>query len=207
MRRKPIILVVDDEEGVLELFRRILKKEEYTVLTANNGKQALELVDRKGPDLVILDLKLSDMNGIEILRQIKRINENIEVIIITGYGTMKTARIAMRLGAYDYITKPFDISYIKALIKDALSPATDSLLHKIKGDREILKEGLAIEKLAGIGHCKQKKACLWEVAVKAFVLGQDKISVEWMEDPDIPKQEKVNLMELVQIIKSRMAKR
>ena len=132
--------------------------------------------------------------------------QNIEVIIITGYGTMKTARIAMRLGAYDYITKPFDINYIKALIKDVLSPDSDSLFQKVKGDKEILKEELAAEKLTRIGHCKQMKACLWEVAIKAFVLGQDRISVEWMEDPDIPKQEKVNLMELVQIIKSRMAK-
>jgi len=206
MRRKPIVLVVDDEEEVLELFRRILKKEEYIVLTANNGKEALELVDSKRPDLTILDLKLADMNGIEILRRIKRIDENIEVIIITGYGTMKTARIAMRLGAYDYITKPFDINYIKALIKDVLSPDSDSLFQKVKGDKEILKEELAAEKLTRIGHCKQMKACLWEVAIKAFVLGQDRISVEWMEDPDIPKQEKVNLMELVQIIKSRMAK-
>jgi len=119
---------------------------------------------------------------------------------------MKTARIAMRLGAYDYITKPFDINYIKALIKDVLSPDSDSLFQKVKGDKEILKEELAAEKLTRIGHCKQMKACLWEVAIKAFVLGQDRISVEWMEDPDIPKQEKVNLMELVQIIKSRMAK-
>jgi len=205
MKEKPIILVVDDEEVVLELFHKILKKEEYTVLTANNGKEALGLLNRKRPELVILDLKMPGMNGIEILRQIKRIDENIEVIMITGYGTMKTARITMRLGAYDYITKPFDINYIKALIKDALSPASDSLLQKV-GGREILKEHSLVKKLAGIGHCEQKKACLWEVAIKAFVLGQDKISISWMEDPEIPQQEKVNLMKLAHIIRSYMTK-
>lgn len=120
MKGKPTILVVDDEKGVSELFHRILKEDEYTVLTANSGKEALELVEKKSPDLVILDLKLPDMSGIQVLHRLKKINENIEVIIITGYGTIKTARMAMRLKAYDYITKPFDINYIKALIKDAL---------------------------------------------------------------------------------------
>ena len=132
MKRKPIVLVVDDEEAVLRLFQKILKKKEYAILMANNGKAALEQVEMKRPNLVILDLKMPGMNGIEILRKIKRIDKNIEVIIITGYGTMKTAKIAMRLGAHDYITKPFDINHIKALIKDALSPASDSLLQKVR---------------------------------------------------------------------------
>jgi len=126
MKRKPIILVVDDEEEVCKLFHRILKDEGYTVLTANSGKEALDLVDKKGPDLVILDLKLPDINGIKVLRRLQRMNKNMEVIIVTGYGTMKTARVAMRLGAYDYITKPFDIHYIRTLIKDALSSGPDS---------------------------------------------------------------------------------
>jgi len=121
MNRKPIILVVDDEKSVLELFHRVLKKEEYTILTANNGKEALESADKERPDLVILDLKLTGINGIEVLRRIKEIDENIEVIVITAYGTKETVKTAMRLGAYDYITKPFDINYVSSLIKEALS--------------------------------------------------------------------------------------
>jgi len=132
VKKRLNILVVDDDVAIRELFERILKKEEYTVFTADNGKEALELVNRKRPDLVILDLKMPGMNGIEILRQIKRIDENIEVIMITGYGTMKTARIAMRLGAYDYITKPFDVNYIMALIRDAFSPPSDSLIQEVR---------------------------------------------------------------------------
>jgi len=205
MKRNPVILVVDDEESILKFFHRILKKEEYTVFTADNGKEALEMLNRKRPDLVILDLKMPGMNGIEILREIKKIDKNVEVIMITGYGTMKTARIAMRLGAYDYVTKPFDVNYIMALIKDVLSPASDGLCQDIVG-KEISPGQAIVEKLTIIGHCKQKKACLWEVAVKAFVLGQDKISIDWMEDPEIPKQEKIKLMELAQIIKSSMAR-
>jgi len=128
MEGKPIILVVDEEEETLGLFRRMLKKEGYTVLTADNSRGAIELVERERPDLVILNLKESGMNEIEILRRTKRIDENIEVIIITGYGTMKTARIAMKLGAYDYITRPFNSDYITALIKSALSPVSENLL-------------------------------------------------------------------------------
>ena len=85
MKRKQTILVVDDEEAVLRLFQKILKKEKYTVLMANNGKTALEQIERKRPDLVILDLKMPDMSGIETLRRINRLNVNTEVIIITGY--------------------------------------------------------------------------------------------------------------------------
>ena len=129
MKREKSILVVDDEEMILGVFQRLFSKERYTMLAANNGKEALELVRKKSPDLVILDLKLPDMGGIEILRRIKRLNKNLEVIIVTGYGTMKTARAAMRLGAYDYITKPFDNNYVRALIEDALSAASGSLLN------------------------------------------------------------------------------
>ena len=128
MKKKPIILVVDDEKIVLELFQRILKKKEYTVLTANNDKEALELVEKEKPDLVILDLQLPGINGIEVLRRIKKIDENIEVIVITGYGTIKTVKTAMKLGAYDYITKPLDINYLSSLIKKALLPVSPKRL-------------------------------------------------------------------------------
>ncbi|MBU4427602.1 MAG: response regulator [Desulfobacterales bacterium] len=134
MKRKQTILVVDDEAMILRVFERLLSKEGYTVLTASNGKEALELVRKKSLELVILDLKLPDMSGIDILRRIKRPRENPEVIVITGYGTMKTARAAMRLGAYDYITKPFDDNYVRSLVKDALSPASGGLILSKKID-------------------------------------------------------------------------
>ncbi len=128
MNDKPIILIVDDEEESLERFRRILEEEDYRVLTADDSTEALGLVERERPDLVILNLKMSGINEIGILRRTKKIDENIEVIIITGYGTMKTARIAMKLGAFDYITRPFNSDYITALIKSALSSVTENLL-------------------------------------------------------------------------------
>ena len=128
MNGKPIILIVDNEEESLELLCKILKEEDYTVLTAGNGKKALELVETEKPNLVIMNLSTSDMNEIKILRRIKKIDENIEVLIITDYGTMKAARTAMELGAYDYVTKPFDNDYIRALIKNVFSPLPGELL-------------------------------------------------------------------------------
>ncbi len=122
MEIKPIILVVDDEEDVLGVFQQIIPKTEYTVLIAKTGKEALEQVEKESPNLVVLDLKLPDISGIDVLRRVKRVNNNIEVIMITGYGTIETAKKAMRLGAYDYITKPFDNSKINTLIKSVLLP-------------------------------------------------------------------------------------
>ena len=134
MKTKRIILVVDDEEADLELFRTILEKEGYMVLTADKGKDGLDQVRREKPNLVILDLKMPDMSGIAVLREIKKFDENTEVIIITGYGAMKSARMAMRLGAYEYITKPFDIDYVKAVVGDALSSVSDSAPQKVRGE-------------------------------------------------------------------------
>ncbi len=128
MNGKPIILIVDNEEESLELLCKILKEEDYTVLTAANSKEALELVETERPNLVIMNLNTSDMNEIKTLRRIKNIDENIEVLIITDYGTMKAARTAMELGAYDYVTKPFDNDYIMALIKNVFSPVPGELL-------------------------------------------------------------------------------
>lgn len=120
MARKIQILVVDDEKGVCDLFKKLLTKEGYDVSTALSGEACLKAMKKKEPDLVLLDLKMPGMDGIEVLRRIKKINNNIVVIIVTAYGGIKSAREAMMLGAYDYITKPFDIDHVKALVKDGL---------------------------------------------------------------------------------------
>ena len=140
MKRKQTILVVDDEPMIRRIFERLLSEEGYTVLTASNGKEGLEVVRKKSLELVILDLKLPDMSGIDILRRIRRLRKNVEVIVITGHGTMKTVRAAMGLGAYDYITKPFDDNHVRALVENALSPAPGDLLQHTTGDKDIMKE-------------------------------------------------------------------
>jgi len=128
MKGKQIVLVVDNQKETIGLFRKILKKEDSTILTANSGEEALDLVDKKRPTLVILDLRMPDMSGIEVLQRIKRIDEDIEVIVTTAYGTMKTARIVMKLGAFDYVTKPFDTNYIRDIVADAFSRASENFV-------------------------------------------------------------------------------
>lgn len=115
------ILVVDDERDVCDFFQDTLPEEGYRVLTALNGKDALALVRKERPDMVLLDIKMPGLDGIEVLERIKKIDESIAVVMITGYGDLKTAREAMRLGAFDYVTKPFSLDFIKAVLRDALS--------------------------------------------------------------------------------------
>lgn len=114
------ILVVDDEKEICTVLSDNLYQEGYRVFTAYNGKKALELVKKEKPDLVLLDIRMPEMDGIEVLRRIKKMKKEIVVIILTAYGTLETARKAMKLGAYDYITKPFDLFLLKSIVKEGL---------------------------------------------------------------------------------------
>jgi len=107
------ILIVDDEEIIRNVLRRKLEQTtSYTVLTADDGVVALDMFKRQPVDLVISDLLMKEMNGIELLRHLKRIEPGIPVIIITGYGTLDDAIEAIHLGAEDFIKKPFDINEV-----------------------------------------------------------------------------------------------
>lgn len=105
MTEKPRVLVIDDEDIIREAARRIL--EGYEVATAENGKEGLREMRKRPFDLVLTDLKMPGMDGIEVLKSAKEVSPEAEVIIITGYGTVKTAVEALQHGAYDYIEKPF----------------------------------------------------------------------------------------------------
>jgi DNA-binding NtrC family response regulator len=117
---KPTILVVDDETQISDLLRDFLTQEGYQVLTAANGIEAISLGKENRPDLALLDLKMPGMDGIEVFQKLREVKKDIGVIILTGYGTLKTAKQAMRLGAYDYLTKPFDLGLVKSVIREAL---------------------------------------------------------------------------------------
>ncbi len=107
MKKKVKILVVDDEAIVRESLRDWLSDVGHQVLTAENGPQALEVIEKQKPGIAIVDLVMPGMDGIELLRRAKEISPGIEMIIITAYGSIPTAITAMREGAYDYIEKPF----------------------------------------------------------------------------------------------------
>ena len=116
---RPVVLIVDDDPGVRESFRLILE-DEYELLEAPDGPQGLEVVRSTQVDLVILDLRLPGMDGIEVLERIKTFDDHLEVILVTAVQTVRSAVAAMKLGAFDYVTKPFEEEEILPLIRRAL---------------------------------------------------------------------------------------
>jgi two-component system response regulator PilR (NtrC family) len=114
------ILIVDDEQSMRELLSIMLRKEGYEVVTADNGEKALKAVQNDIFDLVITDLKMPQMDGMTLLKEIKESSPDTIVIIVTAFGTTEGAEKARRLGAYDYIGKPFNNDEIKLVIQNAL---------------------------------------------------------------------------------------
>jgi DNA-binding NtrC family response regulator len=114
------ILVVDDEENAREGLSKILTKEGYAVETAANGKEAIDTLKSKGFDLVITDMRMPLMDGFEVLREIKKMDENVGVIMITAYGEVESYLEAMNLGAFEYINKPVRVNELKRVITKVL---------------------------------------------------------------------------------------
>ncbi|MEK6680238.1 MAG: HD domain-containing phosphohydrolase [Nitrospirota bacterium] len=119
MEKEGNILVVDDEFGPRESLRMILKPL-YNIYTADNGQKALEVIKSSPVDLVTLDLKMQGTQGIDVLREIKKFNSDIEVIIVTGYASLKSAIEGIRYGAFDYIQKPFNVAEILSTINKSM---------------------------------------------------------------------------------------
>lgn len=115
-----IILVVDDNQDTCLILSDILGSEGYRVVTANDVKTAMRVLEREMPDLVLLDRKLPDMDGLKALEEMRRSNKDLAVIMLTAYGDVKSAVMAMKLGAYDYITKPFDKEDLSLIIRKTL---------------------------------------------------------------------------------------
>lgn len=115
------VLVVDDEEEICELTRSFLRKKNYCTFGATSRHQALELVKKEHPHLVLLDLRLGQDSGLDILSEIKSIDKDIKVIMVTALDDEATIRQAKSLGADDYIAKPFTASYLNDLILQKIS--------------------------------------------------------------------------------------
>ncbi|NTW37970.1 MAG: response regulator [Syntrophobacteraceae bacterium] len=113
------VLLVDDEVPFVDTMTKRLTKRNLTILTAYSGPEALEVLKGKKVDVVILDVKMPGMDGIEVLREIKKDDPLVEVIMLTGHATIETGIEGMKLGAFDYLMKPCDIEVLLAKVHEA----------------------------------------------------------------------------------------
>ena len=141
------VLVADDEPNIRRVFEAALTKEGYTVLTAENGKRALDIANANAIDILVSDLIMPDMTGVELLKKIKGIHPDCAAIIVTGYGTIKSAVEAMHLGAYNYLAKPPDLDEVRIMIKKAIEHR--ALLAENQNLKQQLKTNFKLENMVG----------------------------------------------------------
>ncbi|MEI8216292.1 MAG: sigma-54 dependent transcriptional regulator [Eubacteriales bacterium] len=132
--RKNRVLIAEDEENILNLLERLLKKNGYITYGANNGKKALEIAKSNEIDIVITDIRMPEMDGIELIKEIKKMDPCIEVIVMTAFASVDTAIEAVRIGARDYIRKPFDIDEVIS----AIDKASIQVQHNEDNDIQLL---------------------------------------------------------------------
>src|SRR5271157_5718863 len=119
------LLLIDDQEDVRYSIQRIFDSPEIELATAASGEEGLKVITKFKPDLVLMDVRMTGMTGLETLRRIRQSDPKLLVILMTGYGTTQTTIEAMKLGAYDYLLKPFDIAKLKEVVGNALKAARD----------------------------------------------------------------------------------
>ena len=139
-RRVPRVLVVDDERSMRELLAIVLKREGYDVVLAENGRSAVSALERAPFDLLISDIKMPDMSGVDVLRAAKRLDPDILGIMITAFASTETAIEAMRLGACDYLSKPFDIDLLKMKVREKVE------------NRALKQENVLLKRTLGLSH-------------------------------------------------------
>jgi two-component system response regulator PilR (NtrC family) len=138
--RLPRILVVDDERSMRELLAIVLRREGYDVLLAESGKAAIDTLEREPVDLLISDIRMPDLSGVEVLRAAKRIDHDILGIMITAFASTETAVEAMRLGACDYLSKPFDMDLLKMKVREKIE------------NRQLRQENVLLKRTLGVSH-------------------------------------------------------
>ena len=139
-RRQPRILVVDDERSMRELLAIVLRREGYEVVLAENGHAAVELLERDPIDLLISDIKMPDMSGVDVLRAAKKADKDVLAIMITAFASTDTAVEAMRLGACDYLSKPFDVDLLKMKVREKID------------NRQLRQENVLLKRTLGLSH-------------------------------------------------------
>ncbi|HSH24372.1 MAG TPA: response regulator [Massilibacterium sp.] len=117
---KAKVLIVDDQFGIRMLLHEVFQQEEIDTFQAANGVQAIECVQNEKPDLILLDMKIPGMDGLEILKRVKEIEPNVVVIMMTAYGELNLIEKAKKLGAIMHFSKPFDINEVRLTVKEKL---------------------------------------------------------------------------------------
>ncbi|MBP2671223.1 MAG: atoC, partial [candidate division NC10 bacterium] len=148
------ILVVDDEEQMRDLLAKVLERKGYEVSVCGDGAEALALLEREPADLVITDVRMPGLNGMEALRAVKELNPEIVVLIMTAFGSIDQAVQAVKEGAYDYINKPFKIDEILLTIQKALEER--HLRHEVSTLRQELRTRYHFENLIGKSRAMQE---------------------------------------------------
>ncbi|MBW1685703.1 MAG: sigma-54-dependent Fis family transcriptional regulator, partial [Deltaproteobacteria bacterium] len=140
----PLVLVVDDKSNMVRLMAKVLRAD-ARVRTANRGAEALRILENESVDVVLSDLRMPDMDGIEVLKRCKQLRPEAEFILMTAYASVTTAIEALRLGAYDYLTKPFEPEAARAVVLRAIGRAATSLPESSPGSppEEVLPGMLA----------------------------------------------------------------
>ena len=134
---KPRILIVDDEPSMREMLRIALRREGYEVVVAENGKQAIEHLQRQPFDLLLSDIRMPDISGVEVLRTAKEVNRDVVAFMMTAFASTETAVEAMRLGAVDYFTKPFSMDELRLKVRQHLET------HRLRQENVLLKRALS----------------------------------------------------------------
>jgi two-component system, NtrC family, nitrogen regulation response regulator NtrX len=146
------ILIIEDDKAIVDILKMILEQEGYKIDYAYNGQTGLQKFNDITPDVVLLDIKMPRMDGIEVLQEIKKINEKPIVIMISGHGTIETAVQTTKLGAYDFISKPFDMDRLKLTIQNGLNyrrllSENERMKAMMQSDEELIGKSDAMEKL------------------------------------------------------------
>jgi DNA-binding NtrC family response regulator len=149
------ILVVDDEKAIRESLKMILEYEHYDVSFVENGEKAIQQLDHLHPDVVLLDVKMAGMDGIETLTKIRQGHEKLPVVMISGHGTIETAVEATKLGAFDFLPKPLDRDKLLVTVRNALQQAAlaaenETLRESVEGKRRILGESKSIKDILAV---------------------------------------------------------
>ncbi|MFB3109039.1 MAG: response regulator, partial [Candidatus Binatia bacterium] len=166
-RNEKTILVVDDEDGIRETIREVLTDEGYRVVDAKNEAVVRDLIRKESPHLVLLDIWMPDVDGIDILKQIKEQHPNLRVIMISGHGNIHTAVAAARLGAFDFLEKPLSLDSLLETVQRALGdqPAAKTVA---KGKKAKVMKG---QRPKAVASRRPRKMALKQRTLKKSVVG------------------------------------